>query len=210
MCLVLVVLAAFAGGCGDDAPPPAETAEARSGSGSAPSAQPAEPSLPARPSTPNDERSIAGGLSWSATEPLRARAPGSRMRAAEYGVTGSEDAALTVFFFGPGQGGSVEENIDRWVGQLAQPDGRNPREAAEIERQEVNGIPVTRIELEGTFSGGMGPMGGGAPREGWKMLGAIAEGPQAPVFFKLVGPAADVDRAEAAFDALVNSIDRFR
>ena len=35
------------------------------------------------------------------------------MRAAEYGVEGDEQAELTVFYFGEGQGGAVEPNIAR-------------------------------------------------------------------------------------------------
>jgi len=38
------------------------------------------------------------------------------------------------------------------------------------------------------------------------MLGAIVEGTQGPVFFKLTGPGADVDRAKSAFDALLESL----
>lgn len=196
----------------DPAPPPEATPPETSSGFARPgrpgaTAQEPRPSEPARPSS-NDERGVAGRLSWRATEPLVQRPPASQMRAAEYTVRGSTEATLAVFFFGPGQGGGIDDNIDRWVGQFAQPDGRSGREAAEIEHREVNGIRVTRIELTGTFSGGMGPMQAGPAREGWKLLGAIAEGPDAPVFFKLTGPATDVDRAEQAFDELIASIDR--
>ena len=38
------------------------------------------------------------------------------------------------------------------------------------------------------------------------LLGAIAEGPQGSVFFKLVGPKDVVERARPAFDAMIASI----
>ena len=34
-----------------------------------------------------------------------------------------EDAELVVFYFG-GAGGSVDANLQRWIGQMEQPDGR--------------------------------------------------------------------------------------
>lgn len=149
---------------------------------------------------------VAGGLAWNATAPLVARRPSSSMRAAEYGVREHSDAELTVFHFGAGQGGTVDENIERWVGQLQQPDGRPSREAATIAHVESNGIPITTVDVRGTFAG-MGPTGqAGAGRTGWRMIGAIAEGPGGMVFFKLTGPEAALDSAEQAFRELVESL----
>ena len=41
----------------------------------------------------------------------------------------AEDATFTLYFFG-GQGGSVQANLDRWVNQIAQPDGRTSKDVA--------------------------------------------------------------------------------
>jgi hypothetical protein len=38
------------------------------------------------------------------------------------------------------------------------------------------------------------------------LLGAIAQGPSGPVFFKLIGPRASVEQARPAFDALIASL----
>ena len=59
--------------------------------------------------------------------------PASAMRVAEFtlprATKDGEDAELAIFFFG-GQGGSVQANIDRWIGQMTQPDGRASKELA--------------------------------------------------------------------------------
>ena len=70
----------------------------------------------------------------------------------------------------------------------------------------VNDLPVTSVEVAGTFIGmrGMGP--NSPPREGWRMLGAIVQGQLGPVFFKLTGPADAVAAAEAAFRRLIESL----
>ena len=147
--------------------------------------------------------SPVGGVGWEVPEPFRSQTPSSSMRVAEYlfpEEAGETAGTLTVFYFGRGQGGSVQANIDRWVGQFTLPSGREPS----VERSEVNGLAVTVIDVTGTYNGGMGSAEG-APSSGQRMLGAIVEGPEGPVFFKMVAEATLVARAVAPFGELVAS-----
>jgi hypothetical protein len=43
-------------------------------------------------------------------------------------------------------------------------------------------------------------------KENFRLLGAIVEGPQGSVFFKLTGPASTIAAAEQEFDALIGSL----
>lgn len=149
---------------------------------------------------------VAGGLTWTAEAPLVARTPSMQMRAAEYAVAGegAPDAVLSVFHFGPGMGGSVADNVARWVGQVHGENGA-PAEARTARRM-VNDLPVTMVEAEGTMSTGMPGGPAGPALAAGKLIGAIVDGPQGLVFFKLSGPAATVDRGRDAFEALVASI----
>src|SRR5262245_63680887 len=77
-------------------------------------------------------RSEAAGLRFSVPgDWTRVPAP-SDMRAAQFKVpragTDAEDAELVLFFFGPGQGGSAEQNVDRWAGRIVVPGGKATRE----------------------------------------------------------------------------------
>ncbi len=167
---------------------------------------PAPEESPRAPEGALDVEHSAGGLTWRAEEPLVARAPSSSMRAAEYGVRDFSDAELTVFHFGRDQGGDVDGNIERWVGQFVQDDGRPSRDVARTERLEILGMPVTTVEVSGSFSG-MNAMGGTtAPRSEFGLLGAIVQGPEGMVFFKLTGPKAAIDAAENAFRGLIQSV----
>ena len=139
------------------------------------------------------------------------QAPTSSMRKAQFALPRAEgdagDGELVVFYFGPGQGGSVEANIDRWIGQFAQPDGSSSKDKAKVSKKEVSGLAVTRVDLSGTYQAPMMP---GAPERhnsaGYRMLAAVVETPEGPWFFKLVGPEKTIAKWSGSFDEFVNSI----
>ena len=49
-------------------------------------------------------------------------------------------------------------------------------------------------------------MGPKTPKPGYKLLGAIVEGPGGNVFFKLTGPAKTVEAARADFNKLLKGV----
>ena len=74
------------------------------------------------------------------------------MRLAEHRLPSAEgDGTLAVFRFGPGQGGGVEANADRWLGQFQQPDGRDSRDVARLWTEEVDGLSAHLVDVSGTF-----------------------------------------------------------
>jgi len=127
------------------------------------------------------------------------------MRAATYTVPAtagdSEGAECAVFYFGSGQGGGVQANIDRWLGQFQE----KPATAPAGKKQTIGGIPVITIEHGGTYMAGA-PMQPKTPKAGYLMVGSIAEAPEGNVFFKLTGPAKTVKAARAQFDKMLGSI----
>ena len=126
------------------------------------------------------------------------------MRAAQYTVG---DAECVVYFFGPGQGGSVEANIARWSGQFASPDGKPA--AAKVTQSTVHGLPVTRMDITGTYTAtGGAAITSQTPKAGNRMLAAIVEGPGGNLFIKFSGPAKSVAAQVAAFDGLLASFSK--
>lgn len=173
------------------------------GSGSAPSS--------AAQSRSESTATSAGGIQWTAP-PRWKIGPQRSMRAATYLVPQaggeSEDGECAVFFFGPGQGGSVGANIDRWIGQFEQPDSKPSAPLAKRKKEIINGLSVTSVDLTGTYTGG-GPMmgqGGQGSKPGYRLLGAIIEGPQGVVFFKLTGGTKTLAVAQGEFQALLKSL----
>lgn len=158
------------------------------------------------PETPAAEESVE----YSIPAGWIMEAPSVQMRKGQYRLPkaegDSEDAVLAVYHF-PGQGGSIQSNIDRWVNQFKKPDGSPVADAARIEKMEVNGRTVTIVDVSGTYSASMGPMAGGAAEKpGYRMLGAIIDTNSGPWFFKLTGPENTISRWEASFTEFVNSL----
>lgn len=169
-----------------------------------------EASLPAKEAAMESTGATdaVAGISWTVPSDWE-RGPERRMRIATYVIgSGPMEADCAVFYFGPGQGGEVQANIDRWIGQFVQPDGSESAEAAQIAAREVAGLRITTIDLSGTYTAFMGgPMSGRQEeRPDYRMLGAIVEAPEGPVFFKLTGPANSVENAFDNFHQLVKSV----
>jgi hypothetical protein len=140
-----------------------------------------------------------------------ARVPApSDMRAAQYRIPkvagDTEDGELVLFFFGSGQGGTADANLERWYTQFSRPDGKPVKDAAVVTIRTVNGLKVTSVDLSGTYK--PAPMGGaaGAPKTDWRMLAAVIEGEGGPWFFRATGPEKTMADAKPEFDALLASV----
>lgn len=144
------------------------------------------------------------GVSW--TMPASWKAEAQRpMRLATY--TAAPGAECGVYFFGAGQGGSVEANLDRWIGQFLQADGKASKEAAKIAKRTIHGLPVTTVDVSGAYTGMGGPtVQPGPAMPSYRLLGAILEGPQGSIFFKFTGPAKTVAANQPAFDKMLESL----
>jgi len=203
--LLLVPLAACGGGGGASTPAAAEAApDARTLP--IPGA-----SLPEGHPPMGDAVGAAGGtlqLGWKVPESWEQRTPQSRMRQAEYRVPGpGGDGECVVFYFGPGQGGEVMANAERWAGQFEQPDGGSSHDAMHVEKLEGTAVPVTLVEVRGTYDGGMTMTDQPAEaRPGYMLLGGIAESASGPWFFKFTGPEATVVAAREAFVTMMESV----
>jgi hypothetical protein len=145
----------------------------------------------------------AGGIRWTMPAPWKVASP-RPMRMATYtipGPHGAEDGECGVFYFGQGQGGSVEENLSRWARQFES--ATKPKNS----ERTIHGLRVHLIEVSGTYLSPGGPMmQSQGKKEGWSLDGAIVEAPEGLVFFKCVGPAATIQTARKDFDALLESL----
>lgn len=161
-----------------------------------------EPSGPAEPQI-SPPTATDPGMTWTVPKGWLTEL-GAPMRVATYIVPGAapdDDAECAVFYFGRGAGGGVEMNLQRWQDEF------ESMERHDLKQRTVSGVDVARLSVTGTFSGHtMRTDAAAGPHPHWGLLGAIAQGPQGDVFFKLTGPAATVDAAAGKFDAMLASI----
>ena len=196
---------------------PAVACEKKAPEPSATAAQSASPFLPAQPPSaaplaPAAPMPAPAGsmqqeplhITWVDPPAFKRVPPSNPMRKASFVVPrsagDSEDGELTVFYFGPGQGGGIDANVDRWVKQFGEV---KPSDVKRADR-EANGLVQHTVELEsGTFSGGMG---GGKPKENFGLVGGIVESPSGAYFLKMTGPSKTVKKAKPDFYKLLDSI----
>src|SRR5690606_15264033 len=108
----------------------------------------------------------------------------------------AQDGELAVFYFGAGQGGDVEMNINRWTGQFTEV---APNAIQRSERT-VSDLVQHIVEIpQGTYTNSMAMHGPKGPQPNFALLGAVVEAPSGKYFFKLTGPANTVKAAKEQF-----------
>jgi hypothetical protein len=141
-----------------------------------------------------------GGFNFDRPSGWKWVVPSSSMRKAQLAVSGPEGgtAEVTFFHFGPGQGGGVQANVDRWFAQF----GNSNTSQSE---EKVDATRVVHVQARGTFQSGM-PGGPTTPLENYALLGAILGDDQnGDVFVKMTGPAAVVESAKPMFSEMVRT-----
>lgn len=193
---VLLLFAFFAGAYWQRSVSPVAPAEGQSESQAMPPTD--------GPSIETGEASSVG-IDWDV--PSRWKNTGATStRLATYDVPppgGGESAECAVFYFGPGQGGDVESNLDRWIGQF-----ENARGVSRATKT-YGGMSVGLVSVEGDYLAPSGPMmESDGTRKGFMLRGAIVAGPNGNVFFKFTGPKRAVSAAAGEFDGMLQSLRR--
>lgn len=147
-------------------------------------------------------RFAALGFSAPVPSQWEALTPASNFRLAQYRVPGAGgDGEAVVFYFGKGQGGSVAANIRRWSSQFTASDGSSVQPKTQV--MTANGLPVTTVELNGTYSRGVGIGPQGAAKPNQTLLVAVIETAEGNMTLQLHGPRDTVASNRKGFEAMV-------
>jgi hypothetical protein len=159
------------------------------------------------PSVPEGAGTGDAALLWTVPPGWIAEKPASSMRRAQYRVPGKAgDGECAVFYFGPGQGGDPMSNAVRWAEQFTLADGSSAQSTMTTSEIEAGGLKIFMVEVAGTYKGGMTMTAAPAvPKSGYRLLGAVAPGPDANWYFKLTGPDETVSEQRDAFTSMVKS-----
>ncbi len=131
----------------------------------------------------------------------------SGMRQASYAFSALEgetdSATVTVFYFGEGGGGTIANNLDRWVGQMELAEGADPHSFVQKGEMTADGMKVHLIKVNGSYNAGGMMSGATVKKDNYTMVGAVLEAPEGNVFFKLTGP---TKTANAMAEAMVGML----
>ena len=128
------------------------------------------------------------GYTFSSPAHWESSTPTSKMRKAQFTVTGEDgkDAEVAFFYFGSGGAGGVKANVDRWMTQFKEAKGRT------IKNTTIGDTPVTYAQAHGTFLSGRA-FGPKTPKANYALLAAIIEGENGSIFIKMTGPKETVE-----------------
>ena len=137
-------------------------------------------------------------LTFSPPKTWKEGTPSSLMRKAQYAVG---DAEVIIYYFGLDQGGSAEQNIERWKGQFT--GGPKPT----IEKKKYGGLDATVVDIRGTYTvpDFMQGQKKEEPKKGWRMIAAVFETKEGRYFVRLIGPEKTVESAKKDFEAFLSS-----
>lgn len=158
------------------------------------------PLLHAQPIAPSQFN--VGAFSFTRPITWKWESPTSPMRKAQLTIPGKNGATalVTFFYFGPGQGGTVQANIDRWAAQFSSKDGLPVK--AITTSQKTTSTTVTFVSASGIFASGM-PGGSTEPCPNYALRGAIMESSQGDVYVKMTGPEALIKEVTSTFDQMI-------
>lgn len=116
----------------------------------------------------------------------------------------SEDADLTIFYFGPGGGGGVKDNLERWKKQVEAQAGKTVDDISKVTEFEVGKAKVTYLDIpNATYLFKSQPFNRDAKAEkkaDFHVIGVILEAEKGPFFMRLTGPVKTVDSHKKEFD----------
>ena len=207
--LTLSLLLALLCACNKNAPAP----EATAATPASPAREAATPQAGGETSVPSPISSHssvvteaptaapAGSIELDMPKDWEKQSPSSSMRIVQAAIPGpGGPGEFAVFFFGPGGGGGVEANIDRWVGQMETSDHPKP------ETFESGGMKVTWVDVKGTMKPSQMGMGSSTPLSDARLYGAVVEGPGGPWFFKATGSNKTMAPQRDAFVTMLKSV----
>ena len=140
----------------------------------------------------------AGDFTFKVAAPWKKEKPSSRMVAGQLSHEKGKDVVTKFYFFGAGQGGAVDANVKRWIGQF--------QGTPEVETTKVKygKTKVTFVFAEGTYLDGP-PFGQKTPKADYALYGAILEGSSAPVFIKSTGRKKSMEALKKEFKKLAGT-----
>jgi len=150
------------------------------------------------------------GLTFTVPEKWQSVPPESPARVGRWRIPPTPEnegdaVQAVVFFFGPGAGGTTQQNLDAWVSEVSAPGGA--KIVPEIKTRQAGPFKITQETLFGTFQQVV-PAPGVPPleKENYGLLGGVVESPQGTIYWRVTGPAPAITALEPLFAKILDSV----
>jgi hypothetical protein len=110
------------------------------------------------------------------------------------GKDGAPGLSASFYHFGPGQGGDLQGNIQRWQGMFQ----ASPEASTVKEEMDFGSAKATLVSITGTYVGSRFTPEK-EPRVGYTLLAAVLPTDDGDIYVRLVGPEAGITEAKEAF-----------
>lgn len=136
--------------------------------------------------------------------------PRNRLLEVEFNIPAKEAEGAAARFTVMASGGTIRQNVDRWIGQFRNHKAPENGQVGQVTRHEIDGMIAHCVDLTGDFQDSpRGPFGPKVERKGYRMLGAILETKESGnYFFKLVGPEKLVQENAKAYLEMLKGIEQ--
>ena len=132
--------------------------------------------------------------------------PSSSMRLAQFNFSDEYGRCELVVF--AGIGGSVDANLDRWLGQFRGPDNESVADHATISHEHSGDLEINFVYAEGTYlQSGMGMGGPTGEKPNYGLMAAILTVVDGPYYFKCTGPKKTLDNYLNSFETFIRSLE---
>jgi hypothetical protein len=134
------------------------------------------------------EKFTVAGINFESPKNWESSEPSNNMRKAQFSASSptGKTAEVVFYYFGSGNTGGIQANVDRWMKQFEDPQDKK------VNTETINKTRVTYAQAHGTFLSGR-PFGPKTPNPGYGLLAAIIEGEGGAIFIKITGPKSAVE-----------------
>ena len=132
--------------------------------------------------------------------------PSNSMRLAQFNISGkSERCELIVF---SGIGGSVDANLNRWLGQFLDSDKKRMTDYSTVRNEKIHELEITFAYTAGIYlKSGMGNRGPTVEKPNYGLLAAIVSATNETYYFKCTGPKKTLDNYINSFETFIRSLE---
>tara|TARA_B100000749_G_scaffold87475_1_gene66413 strand:- start:2120 stop:2752 length:633 start_codon:yes stop_codon:yes gene_type:complete len=156
--------------------------------------------------TLKDGYSRIGNLQGVVPDAWMRENPSNSMRLAQFNISDKSKRCELIVF--SGIGGSVDANLNRWLGQFLDSDKKRMTDYSTVRNEKIHELEITFAYTAGIYlKSGMGNRGPTVEKPNYGLLAAIVRATNETYYFKCTGPKKTLDNYINSFETFIRSLE---